>query len=142
MFMKKYLDECRLASEEKIIEHTLSTRSYLIENSQFYSIYDLVCVENNSLWDFLNTTFQTFYKHIFNCPVCHGKGYLCESCGNNEVIFPFYDGTIYCSLCNSCSHRVCMVRKNMTCTKCVRLKKIQPISDGEEEEILNEQSTN
>lgn len=69
IFMKKYLDECRIANEGKFIENIVTSRNYLIENSQFYSIYDLVCIENNSLLDFLNNTFQIFYKHIFNCQV-------------------------------------------------------------------------
>lgn len=72
-FMKKYLDECRFAKEGNVIETTVGKRLYLIESSRLYSIFDLVCVENNSLLDILNNIFQAFYNHILNCEVSFFK---------------------------------------------------------------------
>lgn len=85
---------------------------------------DLVSVENGNLVDFLNKVYHAFDKHIRHCDICTGKGYLCEICGNDEVIFPYDDGAIQCEKikCAAMFHRACWIRKNMKCTKCVRLE--------------------
>lgn len=89
-----------------------------------YSMADLTAVENGNLVDFLNKVYHAFDKHIRLCDICTGKGYLCEICGNDEVIFPYDDGAIQCEKgkCAAMFHRACWIRKNMKCTKCVRLE--------------------
>lgn len=119
--MRKYLSECRIACSEKIIESSIGTKRYLIQCPEMYSIADLLAVENETLNVYLNKIYEIFDKHIRGCPICSGKGYLCEICGNNEIIFPWNDGSLKCLTCNSVVHRVCKIRKNMICVKCVRL---------------------
>ncbi|GAB0096135.1 Differentially expressed in FDCP 8 homolog [Sergentomyia squamirostris] len=120
--MKKYLTECRLAATEKILDTLPGSRRYLMQNPEMYSVADLVAVESGALHEFLNKIFDSFERHIRKCQICSGKGYLCEVCGNNEPIFPFDDCSIPCKKCNSIFHRVCWLRKNQTCVKCVRLE--------------------
>ncbi|CAD7003119.1 differentially expressed in FDCP 8 homolog [Ceratitis capitata] len=132
--MKKYLVECRTATEEKLLDKQMSTqctndnsgvsdlRRHLIQSTEFFSINDLDLIEKGILVDYLQKVFNGFDQHIRNCELCRAKAYICEICGNNEVIFPFDDGCIMCDKCNSIYHRVCMTRKNMICPKCVRLQ--------------------
>lgn len=90
-----------------------------------YSITDLVTIENGSIVEFLNKIHLKFDKHIRSCEICSGKGYLCEICGNNETIFPYDDAAVQCTSdekCQSIYHRVCWIRKNMKCPKCLRLQ--------------------
>ncbi|XP_055708664.1 differentially expressed in FDCP 8 homolog isoform X2 [Phlebotomus papatasi] len=120
--MKKYLTECRLAAAEKILDNISGSRRYLLQTPEMYSVADLVAVESGALHEFLNKIYDAFERHIRQCQICSGKGYLCEVCGNNEVIFPFDDCSIPCRKCNSIFHRVCWLRKNQTCIKCIRLE--------------------
>lgn len=67
--MKRYLDVCKFALAEKVVINATGSRRYLIENTDFYSIYDLVCVENLSLNDYLKNVASIFKQHIMNCEV-------------------------------------------------------------------------
>ena len=69
MEMKRYLDVCKFALAEKVVKNATGSRRYLIENTDFYSIYDLVCVENLSLNDYLKNVASIFKQHIMNCEV-------------------------------------------------------------------------
>lgn len=69
MEMKRYLDVCKFALSSKLIENAVGARRYLVQSADFYSIYDLVCVENSSLTEYLNDLFMTFKTHIMNCEV-------------------------------------------------------------------------
>lgn len=120
--MKKYLLECRVAKEEKLMDNHLGTKQYLIQSSEYYSLRDLEQVESSELYEFLSKTFRTFYTHIRSCTLCSAKAYICEICGDGEIIFPFDDGCVGCDRCKSIYHRVCMTRKNSICPKCERFK--------------------
>ncbi|XP_017479836.1 PREDICTED: differentially expressed in FDCP 8 homolog isoform X2 [Rhagoletis zephyria] len=138
-YMRKYLLKCRTAAEEKLIDKQIiahltndtaggnDSRRHLIQSTEFFSISDLELIEKGILIDCIQKLFNAFDRHIRNCQICRAKAYICEICGNNEVIFPFDDGCIMCDKCNSIYHRVCMTRKNMVCPKCVRMqeRKIQ-----------------
>ncbi|XP_037948717.1 differentially expressed in FDCP 8 homolog, partial [Teleopsis dalmanni] len=127
VYMRKYLIECRLAMEEKLIDNQIGIRRHLIQSNEFYSIHDLEETENGTLMEFLSKVFNNFNRHIRNCSMCTAKAYICEICSNCEVIYPFDDGCIICDKCNSIYHRVCLTRKKMLCPKCIRFqnRKIQ-----------------
>lgn len=69
MEMKRYLDVCKFALASKLVENAVGSRRYLVQNTDFYSLYDLVCSENTSLLEFLNHIFLLFKSHIMNCEV-------------------------------------------------------------------------
>lgn len=120
VFMRQYLDECRLANASKLVEHLIGAQRYLIQSARMYSMADLISVESGSLIVQLNHIVHVFDTHIRKCDICTGKGYLCEICGNNEVMFPYDDGGLQCEECLAMYHRACWIRKNLTCSKCVR----------------------
>lgn len=118
--MRRYLDECRLATASKLLDHQIGAKRYLIQSPLMYSMADLVAVESGSLIEQLHRMVHAFDTHIRKCDICTGKGYLCEICGNNEVMFPYDDGGVQCVECLAMYHRACWIRKNMTCAKCIR----------------------
>jgi hypothetical protein len=69
MEMKRYLDVCKFALSRKLIDNVVGTRRYLIQSTEFFSIYDLVCAENSSLTDFLDNIHLSFKTHIMKCEV-------------------------------------------------------------------------
>lgn len=153
MEMKRYLCACKFALNSKLIDNTVGIRRYLVQSTEFYSIYDLVCVENSSLIDYLNDIFTTFKGHIMSCEVklrqvnidcieiifnfsslqiCKGQGFICEICGNSEPIYPFNDGVLKCEACSACFHRPCMMGLIRKCPKCERLKEKKKIASVSE----------
>lgn len=82
MEMKRYLDVCKFALSAKLIDNTVGTRRYLVQNADFYSIYDLVGAENSSLMDYLNSIFMTFKSHIMVCEV--SQAFIVESAVTNS----------------------------------------------------------
>ncbi|CAH0404255.1 unnamed protein product [Chilo suppressalis] len=86
-----------------------------------YSMSHLEEINDGSLESKLTELTEICRKHITGCALCSGKGYLCEICGNNEILYPFDSGAILCDKCNSMYHRGCWLRKGQKCLKCVRL---------------------
>ncbi|XP_055911568.1 differentially expressed in FDCP 8 homolog isoform X2 [Eupeodes corollae] len=136
-YMRKYLLECRVAVEEKLLDNQIGSRRHLVQSCEFYSFKDLEQVESSVLYEFLNKIYNIFDKHIRSCALCTAKAYICEICSNDEVIYPFDDGCIICDKCKSIYHRVCMTRKNMICPKCTRLKERQLLQTQEIEDAEN-----
>lgn len=87
-----------------------------------YSMAHLEAIKDGSLETQLTELTEICRSHITNCPLCSGKGYLCEICGNNEVLYPFDSGALMCVKCNSLYHRSCWLRKHQTCVKCSRVE--------------------
>ena len=47
-------------------------------------------------------------KHIFDCLVCREKGFICEVCHSNEIIYAFnVDHTVSCETCCTVFHKTC-----------------------------------
>jgi hypothetical protein len=69
MEMKRYLDVCKFALASKLVETVVGSRRYLVQSTEYFSIYDLVCAENSSLTDYLNSVFNSFKNHIMKCEV-------------------------------------------------------------------------
>lgn len=67
--MKRYMDVCKFAVNEKLINNVMNGRRYLIEGTEYYSIYDLVCVENCSMEEYLKSVISTFKNHVNKCEV-------------------------------------------------------------------------
>lgn len=87
-----------------------------------YSMGHLEAINDGSLESQLTELTEVCRAHITGCNLCSGKGYLCEVCRNNEVLYPFDSGAIMCDKCNSMYHRGCWLRKGQKCLKCVRLE--------------------
>lgn len=121
--MRRYLIQCRDAIQEKLLEINIGPKQHLILYPEMYSIADLISIENGTMKDVLNKSYNVFENHIRNCEICCGKGYCCEICGNREIIFPFDDAALPCKVCNTIYHRVCWIRKNSICVKCIRYEK-------------------
>uniref|UniRef100_A0A336LSZ9 CSON003229 protein n=1 Tax=Culicoides sonorensis TaxID=179676 RepID=A0A336LSZ9_CULSO len=138
-YMKKYLSECRFADEKKILDHELGVKRHLALFPDYYSIADLININNGSLLDQMHKISVTFEMHIRSCEICKGKGYICEICSHNQPLFPFDDGGNLCEKCNSIYHRACWMRKGEKCLKCERLqKRVMEYQLTKDEEIEEE----
>lgn len=73
MEMKRYLDVCKFALAGKVLDKIVHNRRYLVQGTELYSIYDLVCVENCSFFELLNGIIGQFKAHIAGCEVRRRK---------------------------------------------------------------------
>ncbi|RDD47719.1 Pleckstrin homology domain-containing family M member 3 [Trichoplax sp. H2] len=117
--IKKYLSCCDDNDAVVAIERKILSRLYLWEDASVYSLQDLIEVSNGKLIEQLRSVVQLAMQHIKSCKRCWQKGYICELCRSEEVIFPFQlDLAITCPLCNSVYHQQC--KKGIACRKCSR----------------------
>ena len=57
-------------------------------------------------------------QHIKSCELCSGKGFNCEGCRDQTLIFPFqYSEVHQCHKCYACYHKKCF---KDACSKCLR----------------------
>lgn len=67
--------------------------------------------------------FHGFNLYVFSfCQqLCQARGFMCEICRKQEVIFPWdIKNVVRCSSCHSCHHIKCYQRQ-LVCPKCVRI---------------------
>ncbi|TRY55666.1 hypothetical protein DNTS_016514 [Danionella cerebrum] len=80
-FLGDYILLCRSRVSKKI-QPRLQQRSYLLENSDLYSVLDL----QQSVIEFGS-------KHVHSCELCTQRGFICQICNQHNIIFPFQFGS-------------------------------------------------
>ncbi|KAL0279818.1 UNVERIFIED_CONTAM: hypothetical protein PYX00_001300 [Menopon gallinae] len=120
--IKKYLTSCKTALECDLLWN-MADRYHFVENENSYSIQDLLDLRSGELIQYLNKIRDTFIKHIkVDCQVCYGRGFCCELCSDEKVIFPFEPNVISCTECLTAFHFNCWVKTNQQCRKCERIQ--------------------
>ncbi|XP_076370748.1 differentially expressed in FDCP 8 homolog isoform X2 [Tachypleus tridentatus] len=123
LLMKKYFLSCHVASQGKLLLQ-LKTRQHFVENADVYSIKDLIDLHSGVLIEYLQNVYSIFTGHITKeCEGCRGKGFICEVCKEDEVIFPFEDRTSSCTQCYTVFHKECYMKRKSCCPKCERRAK-------------------
>jgi len=124
LVMKKYFLTCHTALEEKLLLQ-LKDRQHFVESADIYSLQDLIDASSGSLVNYLEKIHATFITHItLQCQGCRGKGFNCELCKSDDVIFPFDPRTDICCICSSVFHQDCYLRWQGPCPKCARREKM------------------
>ena len=55
-----------------------------------YSIDDFLELKSGNKMKYLRSMLADAVSHIKSCPLCQGKGFVCEMCDNaNDIIYPF-----------------------------------------------------
>jgi len=117
--MKQYLVVCRLAQEEKLLRK-LDGRQHFVESSAMYSLQDLLYLHSGSLGTFLGVLLSELQSHITACVLCTAKSFLCEICGDTEILFPFDPHSDFCDDCGATFHKECF--RAARCPRCVRIR--------------------
>uniref|UniRef100_A0A0N4U387 DUF4206 domain-containing protein n=1 Tax=Dracunculus medinensis TaxID=318479 RepID=A0A0N4U387_DRAME len=117
-FAAMYLLSCRDS-----VAHDLQMRvwpkEYLYNDIHLYSFSDLITVLSGQFQRHLSSILSYAVNHIHACILCSQKGYLCEICPSNDVIYPFeIETTFRCNICFSLYHKKCI--GEMSCPKCIR----------------------
>jgi run domain Beclin-1 interacting cysteine-rich containing protein len=114
--VKKYLRSCRQAQSltatfDGYIPWTADIHTYSIDDFQQVKLK----------LRYLKSLLSDSIKHIKSCPLCQGKGFVCEFCFNPEIIFPFELSKVsVCQYCQCCFHKHCF--GNQPCPRCIRIR--------------------
>lgn len=87
-YIRAYVFTCSAGISEKL-KKQLWNKEYLYEHIHRYSISDLEQTSKGFLAEQLSKVVQFGQEHIYNCAVCSQKGYFCELCQSNSILFPF-----------------------------------------------------
>lgn len=121
MIMKKYILSCLSAMKAKLLL-LLQSRQHFVENSDIYSMQDLLDTEEVLLPELVKVH-SAWAQHIkVDCELCQGRGFCCELCEDEEVLFPFDNTAVVCPTCSSVLHRHCFAKRGL-CPRCERRSK-------------------
>ncbi|XP_066521576.1 pleckstrin homology domain-containing family M member 1 [Hoplias malabaricus] len=119
-----YLLICRSGIRKKI-EARLGQRTYLLESSHLYSVLDLRQIADGVYESFLQLLVQLSSSHVYHCDLCTQRGFICQICNTDDIIFPFqFDTTSRCQVCKTVFHSSCKA-PNVSCPRCERLQRYQ-----------------
>ncbi|EFO20710.2 Def8 protein [Loa loa] len=122
LLMKCYFVCCKVARKQRILQN-LRHRQHFVENSDMYSLKDLVDLYQGRLLPDVERIIQIYTEHITkDCLICKGKGFICELCDDTTVIFPFSENVATCLDCLATFHQECFNRKSKHCPRCLRRK--------------------
>ncbi|XP_058262943.1 pleckstrin homology domain-containing family M member 1 isoform X1 [Hemibagrus wyckioides] len=117
-----YLLICRSGIRKKI-QARLQQRTYLLEWSHLYSVLDLRQIADNQYESFLQSLIQFSCSHVQHCELCTQRGFICQICNADNIIFPFqFDTTSRCKACKTVFHSSCKAQ-SVTCPRCERLQR-------------------
>ncbi|XP_054850577.1 pleckstrin homology domain-containing family M member 1 [Eublepharis macularius] len=119
-----YLILCRSGALKEITKR-LDHRHYLLECPHKYSVADLSQIADGVFETFLQSLIQFASHHVYNCDLCTQRGFICQICNSNDIIFPFeFDTTTRCSECKTVFHSSCQMNASF-CPRCIRRQKYQ-----------------
>lgn len=117
-----YLLTCRSGACKKL-QARMEQRTYLLESSHLYSVLDLRQIAEGQYATYLITLLQYASNHVFHCDLCTQRGFICQMCHANDIIFPFqFDITTRCKDCKAVFHLACKAAGD-SCPRCRRMKK-------------------
>ncbi|NXN26095.1 PKHM1 protein, partial [Nycticryphes semicollaris] len=119
-----YLIMCRSGALKELSKR-LDHRHYLLECPHKYSVTDLRQIADGVFETFLQSLLQFASHHVYNCDLCTQRGFICQICNSNDIIFPFeFDTTTRCNQCKTVFHRDCQARAK-SCPRCERRQRYQ-----------------
>ncbi|XP_071319847.1 pleckstrin homology domain-containing family M member 1 [Trachinotus anak] len=117
-----YLLTCRSGAYKKL-QARMGQRTYLLESSHVYSVADLRQIADDQYAAYLLTLMQFASNHVFHCDLCTQRGFICQICHADDIIFPFqFDSTTRCKDCKAVFHLACKAPEG-SCPRCLRMKK-------------------
>ncbi|XP_003383267.1 PREDICTED: run domain Beclin-1-interacting and cysteine-rich domain-containing protein-like [Amphimedon queenslandica] len=123
-FMRRYIFSCRETAN--LCERFTQFGHLVGSDVHIYSMEDFVNVKSGQLSKQLKFLATETEKHIKSCPLCKGKGFVCEYCQNEEdILYPFELKRVSsCPACSCCFHKDCC-SQSRECPRCKRIRERQ-----------------
>ncbi|KAM4034123.1 pleckstrin homology domain-containing family M member 1 [Anomaloglossus baeobatrachus] len=120
----EYLMTCRSGALQEL-STSLNQRDYLLDCAHTYSVRDLKQVADGAFDCFLQSALEFSSSHVYKCELCSQRGFICQICDQDEIIYPFqFDTTTRCGDCKAVFHKPCKTPV-IQCPRCERRKKCQ-----------------
>lgn len=117
-----YLSTCRSGACKALLAR-MEARRYLLESSHLYSVMDLRQIAEGQYAAYLSSLVQVCSAHVHQCDLCSQRGFICQICHADNIIFPFQlDITSRCGECKAVFHTTCKLGSS-SCPRCVRFRK-------------------
>lgn len=121
LYVRAYLFTCKTGVGEDL-RKLLWPREHLYEHVHLYSVSDLQLVATGQLVQKVRQAVTFGRDHVAQCHVCSARGFICELCDDNDVIYPFQLGSTHtCNECYGVYHGLC-ARGRKDCPRCIRRK--------------------
>lgn len=121
LVMKQYFLDCPDALRTDRLLCQLSERQHFVENSDMYSMQDLIDLANDVLLPEITKIHVNFSQHVrTDCEKCQKHGRTCVVCNTGDLLFPFDFAAFVCPKCEIILHRDCYLQKNQRCPGCSR----------------------
>merc|ERR1712217_729070 len=106
---------------------TQTLDSHITSGYELYTLRDLLRIELEgmkcALYTNLSRIVTAAVEHVRSCETCRIMGHYCPICASHEAIFAFeIDKYEACSECGAVYHRLCFLRADAECPKCLRLR--------------------
>lgn len=120
-----YLGLCRSGALKELSKR-LNHRNYLLESPHKYSVADLQQIAEGVYEGFLKALIEFASQHVYHCDLCTQRGFICQICRHQDIIFPFeFDTTVRCGECKTVFHQSCQAVVKKGCPRCARRRKYQ-----------------
>ncbi|XP_041029230.1 pleckstrin homology domain-containing family M member 1 isoform X1 [Carcharodon carcharias] len=117
--LEDYLLTCRSGAVQEFYKK-LEQKKYLLESPDLYSVSDLRETAQGVFEAFLQHAIHFATNHVYMCDLCTQRGFICQLCNSNDIIFPFeFESTSRCKECRTVFHKVCKAGL-LSCPRCVR----------------------
>ncbi|KAJ8920839.1 hypothetical protein NQ315_015631 [Exocentrus adspersus] len=121
-YLRDFIFTCKYA--ETIQERLEQDSPYPTMDPEVYSLEDLVNIRTGDMKSRLKILVEICCRHTTECKLCLARGFICEICNADDVIFPWQMRRVTrCEKCGSCYHSACWKPAEGTCKKCLRIKK-------------------
>ncbi|XP_041128659.1 protein associated with UVRAG as autophagy enhancer-like isoform X2 [Polyodon spathula] len=119
IIIKKLLKSCRVSVS--LMQEFEQLPEHLTQEQHLFSMDDFMKIKRGILVPQAKGLLKTALSHVENCELCQAKGFICEICRNNDVLFPFQiDICKRCAVCKACFHKDCF--RFEQCPKCIRIQ--------------------
>ncbi|PSN54788.1 hypothetical protein C0J52_01979 [Blattella germanica] len=129
-YLKDFVLTCRFS--DHLQEAFKKEQVYMLTELETYSMNDLVQVKSGELSTRLRELLSSSSQHVAECQLCQARGFVCEICRSQEVIFPWQLSKVArCNNCGACFHIACWTPS--PCRRCNRLKERRQSREKQEE---------
>ncbi|GJQ66947.1 hypothetical protein Trydic_g7961 [Trypoxylus dichotomus] len=91
-YMKDYIMNCRFA--ENVQECLITEKPFIVSDPDVYSLENLVNIRNGEMKRRLRFLAEISWRHIHECQLCSARGFICEICQEQDIIFPWQQRTV------------------------------------------------
>ena len=120
MYLRAYLFTCSTPGVRDKLHKMVWPREHFYEHVHLYSVSDLVVVCRGGLVSNIQEAVAFGRTHVRDCFKCQARGFHCEICKSDEILFPFdLEVTQTCPECSAVYHRSC-TKRITECPRCVR----------------------